>query len=93
MFQKMGPEPSPRSSHGMVSVGTKVYVLGGVSEDDLDAHGKDADIVHILETGTSRIQFVQELCLFVANALAVLTGNIKYPPTKFAPPQTSKLVR
>ncbi|KAI0756782.1 hypothetical protein C8Q80DRAFT_1224263 [Daedaleopsis nitida] len=49
MFQKMGPEPSPRSGHGMAAVGSKVYVLGGVSEDDLK-RTKNANVVHVLET-------------------------------------------
>ena len=52
MFQNMGPEPAPRSGHGMAAVGSKVYVLGGVSEDQLSANGKDASVMYILETST-----------------------------------------
>ena len=52
MFQKMGPEPSPRSGHGMAAVGSKVYVLGGVCEDGLNGNRKDANVVYILETST-----------------------------------------
>ncbi len=50
MFHNMGPEPAPRSGHGMVAVGTKVYVLGGVSEDNLDETGKDANVAYVLDT-------------------------------------------
>ncbi|KAI0673362.1 galactose oxidase [Trametes maxima] len=50
MFHNMGPEPAPRSGHGMVSVGSRVFVLGGVSEDDLDGTGKDANVAYVLET-------------------------------------------
>ncbi|RPD82332.1 galactose oxidase [Lentinus tigrinus ALCF2SS1-7] len=50
MFQHMGPEPAPRSGHGMAAVGSKVYVLGGVSEDQLSASGKDPNVMYILET-------------------------------------------
>ncbi|KAI0375227.1 galactose oxidase [Pilatotrama ljubarskyi] len=50
MFHNMGPEPAPRSGHGMVAVGSKVYVLGGVSEDDLDGTGKHANVAYVLET-------------------------------------------
>ncbi|KAI9057729.1 galactose oxidase [Trametes sanguinea] len=49
-FQNMGPEPAPRSGHGMVAVGSKIYVLGGVSEDDLDGTGANANVAHVLET-------------------------------------------
>ncbi|CDO72998.1 hypothetical protein BN946_scf185007.g52 [Trametes cinnabarina] len=49
-FQNMGPEPAPRSGHGMVAVGSKIYVLGGVSEDDLDGTGKEANVAYVLET-------------------------------------------
>ncbi|KAI0654196.1 galactose oxidase [Cubamyces menziesii] len=48
MFHHMGQEPAPRSGHGMVAVGSKVYILGGVSEDDLE--GNDANVVYVLET-------------------------------------------
>ncbi|KAH9944187.1 uncharacterized protein BXZ73DRAFT_96680 [Epithele typhae] len=50
MFQNMGPEPSPRSGHGMAAVGSKVYVLGGVSEEDMSGSGKDANFMYILDT-------------------------------------------
>ncbi|KAJ2968393.1 hypothetical protein NUW54_g13232 [Trametes sanguinea] len=46
----MGPEPAPRSGHGMVAVGSKIFVLGGVSEDDLDGTGANANVAHVLET-------------------------------------------
>ena len=51
MFQNMGPEPSPRSGHGMVTVGMKVYVLGGVCEEDTKG-GKESNVMYILETST-----------------------------------------
>ena len=53
MFQNMGPEPSARSGHGMAAIGSRVYVLGGVSEDDLATEGKESNFVYILDTGTS----------------------------------------
>ncbi len=52
MFQNMGPEPLPRSGHGMAAVGSKVYVIGGVSEDQLSPNGKDSNVMYILETST-----------------------------------------
>ena len=55
MFQNMGPEPSPRSGHGMVTVGTKVYVLGGVCEEDTKG-GKESNVMYILETSTFRVR-------------------------------------
>lgn len=53
MFQNMGPEPSARSGHGMAAIGSRVYVLGGVcEEDDLTAsEGEESNFVHILDTG------------------------------------------
>ncbi|KAI0778412.1 galactose oxidase [Trametes elegans] len=55
MFHNMGPaEPAPRSGHGMVAVGSKIYVFGGVSEDDLDGTGKDANVAYVLETNMIR---------------------------------------
>lgn len=51
MFQNMGPEPSARSGHGMAAIGSRVYVLGGVCEDDLAAsEGKESNFVYILDT-------------------------------------------
>ena len=55
MFHHMGQEPAPRSGHGMVAVGSKVYILGGVSEDDLE--GNDANVVYVLETSESLPHF------------------------------------
>ncbi|TFK86157.1 galactose oxidase [Polyporus arcularius HHB13444] len=52
MFQNMGPEPLPRSGHGMAAVGSKVYVIGGVSEDQLSPNGKDSNVMYILETNS-----------------------------------------
>ena len=55
MFQHMGPEPSARSGHGMAAIGSRVYVLGGVCEDDdlAASEGKESNFVHILDTGKS----------------------------------------
>ncbi|TBU41845.1 galactose oxidase, partial [Dichomitus squalens] len=50
-FQNMGPEPAPRSGHGMAAVGSKVYVLGGVCEGGAG----EADVLHVLETSTCRV--------------------------------------
>ena len=87
MFQNMGREPSPRSGHGMVAVGSKVYVLGGVCEDNLDGSGKDSNVAHILETSTLYLTYHLLLCL------TTFVDNIKYPTTKFSAPRNRALVR
>ncbi|KAI8990492.1 hypothetical protein BD414DRAFT_413960 [Trametes punicea] len=53
-FHNMGLEPAPRSGHAMIAVGSRVYVLGGVSEDDLDGMGKDPNVAYVLETNMIR---------------------------------------
>ena len=51
MFQKMGPAPTARSGHAMASVGTRVFVLGGLGGASLDpAKPEDPTIVHVLDT-------------------------------------------
>ena len=87
MFQNMGPEPSPRSGHGMAAVGSKVYILGGVCEDDLGGSGRDANFMHILETSTSSC--IASWQILTASCL----DNIKYPTTKFSAPRSQALVR
>ncbi|KAL1951460.1 hypothetical protein VTO73DRAFT_609 [Trametes versicolor] len=51
MFQKMGPAPSPRSGHAMASMGTRVFVLGGLGGESLNTQKpEDPTIVHVLDT-------------------------------------------
>lgn len=54
MFQKMGPAPSPRSGHAMASMGTRVFVLGGLGGESLNTQKpEDPTIVHVLDTSKS----------------------------------------
>lgn len=52
MFQKMGPVPSPRSGHAMASMGSRVFVLGGLGGESLGnpAKPEDPSLVHVLDT-------------------------------------------
>ncbi|KAI9060535.1 hypothetical protein FKP32DRAFT_1595287 [Trametes sanguinea] len=51
MFQKMGPAPSPRSGHAMASMGSRVFVLGGLGGESLNTQKpEDPTIVHVLDT-------------------------------------------
>ncbi|EKM49887.1 uncharacterized protein PHACADRAFT_214403 [Phanerochaete carnosa HHB-10118-sp] len=51
MFQKMGPAPSARSGHAMASVGSRVFVFGGLGGESLNAaKPEDHRIVHVLDT-------------------------------------------
>ena len=51
MFQKMGPAPSARSGHAMASMGSRVFVLGGLGGASLDpAKPEDPSLVHVLDT-------------------------------------------
>ncbi|KAI0756785.1 hypothetical protein C8Q80DRAFT_1130480 [Daedaleopsis nitida] len=51
MFQKMGPAPSPRSGHAMASMGSRVFVLGGLGGESLNPQKpEDPTIVHVLDT-------------------------------------------
>ncbi|KIP12569.1 hypothetical protein PHLGIDRAFT_97993 [Phlebiopsis gigantea 11061_1 CR5-6] len=51
MFQKMGPAPSARSGHAMASMGSRVFVLGGLGGASLDpAKPDDPSLVHVLDT-------------------------------------------
>ncbi|KZT01751.1 uncharacterized protein LAESUDRAFT_730922 [Laetiporus sulphureus 93-53] len=45
MFQKIGSAPSPRSGHAMASVGSRVFVLGGLGGEPVDPN-----IIPVLET-------------------------------------------
>lgn len=54
MFQKMGPAPTARSGHAMASMGTRVFVLGGLGGESLNpAKPEDHTQVHVLDTSTS----------------------------------------
>ncbi|KAI0080361.1 hypothetical protein K474DRAFT_1658082 [Panus rudis PR-1116 ss-1] len=51
MFQKMGPAPSARSGHAMASMGSRVFVLGGLGGESLNpAKPEDPTIIHVLDT-------------------------------------------
>ncbi|KZT75075.1 hypothetical protein DAEQUDRAFT_659712 [Daedalea quercina L-15889] len=52
MFQKMGPAPTPRSGHSMASMGSRVFVLGGLGGESLGnpAKPEDPTIIHVLDT-------------------------------------------
>ncbi|KAI0931811.1 hypothetical protein AcW2_000608 [Taiwanofungus camphoratus] len=52
MFQKMGPAPSPRSGHAMASMGSRVFVLGGLGGESLGntAKPEDPTVIHVLDT-------------------------------------------
>ncbi|KAI1789772.1 hypothetical protein LXA43DRAFT_1096023 [Ganoderma leucocontextum] len=51
MFQKMGPAPSPRSGHAMASMGSRVFVLGGLGGESLNPQKPDdPSIIHVLDT-------------------------------------------
>ncbi|CAL1695132.1 unnamed protein product [Somion occarium] len=51
MFQKMGPAPSARSGHAMASVGSRVFVLGGLGGESLDpTKPEDPTLIHVLDT-------------------------------------------
>ncbi|KAH9857949.1 hypothetical protein C2E23DRAFT_864957 [Lenzites betulinus] len=51
MFQKMGPAPSPRSGHAMASMGSRVFVLGGLGGESLNTQKpEDPTVVHVLDT-------------------------------------------
>lgn len=94
MFHNMGPEPAPRSGHGMVAVGTKVYVLGGVSEDNLDETGKDANVAYVLDTSayffslTALAACSVHIVSDVNRILLALADMIKYPKARRPLPPT-----
>lgn len=54
MFQKMGPTPSARSGHAMASMGSRVFVLGGLGGESLNpAKPEDPTLIHVLDTSMS----------------------------------------
>lgn len=57
MFQKMGPGPSPRSGHAMASMGSRVFVLGGLGGESLGNPSKpeDPSVVHVLDTSERHV--------------------------------------
>ncbi|KAH9944185.1 uncharacterized protein BXZ73DRAFT_73766 [Epithele typhae] len=51
MFQKMGPAPTPRSGHAMASMGSRVFVLGGLGGESLNPQKpEDPLMIHVLDT-------------------------------------------
>ncbi|PSR76700.1 hypothetical protein PHLCEN_2v8297 [Hermanssonia centrifuga] len=51
MFQKMGPSPTARSGHAMASMGSRVFVLGGLGGESLNpAKPEDPTLIHVLDT-------------------------------------------
>ncbi|GJE87566.1 hypothetical protein PsYK624_036490 [Phanerochaete sordida] len=51
MFQKMGPAPNARSGHAMASMGSRVFVLGGLGGESLNpAKPEDPTMIHVLDT-------------------------------------------
>ena len=94
MFAKMGPAPTPRSGHTMSVIGSRLFVLGGLSDrpqtlpDPAIARPgeEESSIVHVLET--SKLLFP---CFRRRNPLRVThnyTENIHYPPHTSGHPAT-----
>ena len=55
-FQTMGPAPSARSGHAMASMGSRVFVLGGLGGASLNsAESEDLSLVHVLDTSESGV--------------------------------------
>ena len=48
-IQNVGPSPSRRSGHAMVSNGTRLFVLGGLLE--VCTLADESELIHVLETG------------------------------------------
>ncbi|KAI0830545.1 hypothetical protein BC628DRAFT_1336597 [Trametes gibbosa] len=70
MFQKMGPAPSPRSGHAMASMGSRVFVLGGLGGESLNTQKpEDPTVVHVLDTSPNHF-----------------AEHIKYPDSNKPPP-------
>jgi len=55
MFQNMGFSPRGRSGHAMASVGSKIFVVGGVPSGD------DSDVIDVLDT--SQYTYIIFFCL------------------------------
>ena len=51
MFQNMGPAPSARSGHAMVSALGHIYVVGGEANASSVQQRDDPTQIHILDTG------------------------------------------
>lgn len=81
MFQKMGPAPTPRSGHAMASMGSRVFVLGGLGGESLNPQKpEDPSIIHVLDTSTF---------LALRQSAVTLTRpleHIKYPDSSKPPP-------
>ncbi len=67
MFQKMGPAPSPRSGHAMASMGSRVFVLGGLGGESLNTQKpEDPTLVNVLDTSELRpIDIVGEMLILL----------------------------
>ena len=51
MFQKMGPAPTARSGHAMASMGSRIFVLGGLGGESLNpSKPEDPTLIHVLDT-------------------------------------------
>ena len=76
MFQKMGPAPTARSGHAMASMGSRVFVLGGLGGESLSlAKPEDPSMVHVLDTSTC---YVHDIA--VVNDLTCQPQNILNTP-------------
>ena len=83
MFQKMGPAPTPRSGHAMASMGSRVFVLGGIGGESANPlKPEDPTLIHVLDT--SKLHGVTRN--LVIKILMILIEHIKYPGANNAPP-------
>ncbi|KAI0083276.1 hypothetical protein BDY19DRAFT_709959 [Irpex rosettiformis] len=51
IFTRMGPAPTPRSGHAMASMGSRVFVLGGIGGESANpSKPEDPILIHVLDT-------------------------------------------
>ncbi|OBZ78636.1 Tip elongation aberrant protein 1 [Grifola frondosa] len=82
MFQKMGPAPSARSGHAMASMGSRVFVLGGLGGESLNpAKPEDPTIIHVLDTSA-----LPAASSTIYTEFLPVTEHIKYPDSSKPPP-------
>ncbi|KAH9937238.1 uncharacterized protein B0H18DRAFT_1113097 [Fomitopsis serialis] len=86
MFQKMGPAPTPRSGHAMASMGSRVFVLGGLGGESLGnpAKPEDPTLVHVLDTKHIKYPNSDK-----ANAAAAATGGAPARKISLTGPQAA----
>lgn len=94
-FDDIGPEPSGRSSHTMMSVGPKVFLLGGASAL---SKTEDHELIHILDTSKSSLHVVAWVCspslvLVFAAYLRYVDSCSSKPPTPNSLPNPESIVR